>query len=334
MRKIMNGRFAALALSAGFCVQLGHGAEPARFTIIDQQISQAAAQVAALEKQVSDFRSGSGSWNPCPDAQQSSVLNRSCQAIVSGDARACGSSPKSGAPDDCRALYWDMISSKVLITAAADPAGARRLCLDMRAKDENNLRHPVDANAFCDVYLRYAADAHERLLKLAPLFHISADSDKSRAMLAAREVKERLYMGVEDPGRCAAGKNDWLDQEICRTAHGYRTSYANHDPSLCGRSGLCRALMGQGGGSCDYYAGSPAGNGSCGQSDVKQLTRSLTDARQGLMGLVQSLDNVEPRGQKGIASRRLKLMSLHKECGGMLRAIGSKDVKPAPVPDR
>ena len=327
MRNKMNWLCAAAALSV--CVRFVSGAEPApdktgdaQFSAIDAQIAGAAQQVASLQKSVRESPSDMNSTSQCPDPQQTLTLKRTCEAVVLGDAGACGKSEEIDTANDCKVLYWDFMASEVLIKAAANPVAARRLCLDMMANNNNkgSRRPPIDPNAYCDVYIRYADDAHERVAHLAPLYHMGADSEKTRKMLAAAEEKEHLFMGDDSSVCPAKSGGDWMKRQICLTAHSYRAAFSKKDSNLCGESGLCRALMGRGKDDCAVYAGGLDGS-SCAQNGVKPLSTGLAEMQLRLMKLVQTLDAIMPRGQPGVASRRKKVLALHKKCGDMMQAL-------------
>jgi hypothetical protein len=319
----MNRCVAALAVVS--ILGIGAGAAGAKtVNDFDQKLDSATARVSELEKAVRDVSppTAKRGGNSSPDRN---VLYGACRAVALGNEAACFVSAQGDAKQQsgCKGFFWNLIQSKVLITAANEPARALRTCLDMRIHQNKLQTKKVDPAIFCRDYVRYAGDARERA---ASLWSLLRDSP-TQAMDASVVDEELAAMGSADLRTCQS-QDDWASRLICTTARSYRAAYARKDAKLCGDSALCRALMEQGEGVCYVYAPSTA--------DPKQLFMELTSTANDLMALLNSLDMGTSRGA-GYAAKRQRILALHKRCEVLiskLRGPGSAKAGESGAPAR
>jgi hypothetical protein len=170
------------------------------------------------------------------------VMENACRGILARDPRSCSI---EGHGNSCLSLYWQLIESKVLITAPSDPQGAARLCLAMMNQDKELKRHRgIDGRAYCEILVRDADDARARTAALMALLKMPVNDAQGRAMLAAETERQRGVMGLAGPETYRLEK-EWEERQDYLAARAYRAAYAEKDPRRCADSGLCRALMGE-----------------------------------------------------------------------------------------
>ena len=343
MSKITNRRFeiAAAMLGAFFLARVVHAAgdmgDQTSLPSVDRQIAAAAERIASLKKLVDEapleknrcrasfsidamLKDSANASGFGVDYARNLAMYQVCRGILAGSPAACGDAMGASGGRSCQTAYWHAIESKVLITAATDPIGANRTCLLMRTEDDDARRDHVDPRAFCEVEVHEAGDVRAWASKMAPLFGMRSDSDKMRA----QEIVQRVRMGLIEPKFCQDQK-DWLEQQSCAAARGYRTAYAHKTPSLCGKSGLCLALMGRRDG-CGIYA-DRLGDAFCAHEDRKKaISAALAETQGKLLNLIRILDGSQ--GQGGVSERRRRVVGLLKRVNSLSKI--SMDVNAGP----
>ncbi|MFI5361190.1 MAG: hypothetical protein ACHQ49_04405 [Elusimicrobiota bacterium] len=209
------------------------------------------------------------------------------------------------------------------MTAAANPAAAKRLCQDVKTEERSldqkgRALVSTDAKAYCDIYVDYV-DLHERVAKLAVLLGIHPGGKG----IAFEEKRERLYLGLNSAEACSAVKGAWTETESCLTARLYRKAYTQKNPDLCGGSGLCRALMGQPAGCGVYAEGHAAPDGP--ENNRKLFFESLLQTQRDMVALAVALDGA--KDLPGYSHRKKQVADLMSRCKRMVDAMTDNSAK-------
>ncbi len=270
------------------------------------------------------------------------LLSMTCRAIQLGSVQACetppelksgtekpmanGKMPQSslgGLATGCRDLYWESVQSKILITAASDPAGAQRRCVEMESRtDEPILPVNSDAKSYCEAYLSSAGDPKQRA---ATMLRLWAQSGIDPSLHGRVEGGEALYQGLGTAEGCAKESTTSVkahpSREGCNLARLFRAAYAKKDPRLCGESedaGLCRAQLGLKD-ACDEYGDGLASAYCSSPNAAEDLNAHRMKLGLALKSMMVDLHNMELSIGKSKA-RMTKVAALKKQCSDLIRA--------------
>ena len=311
----------AVAFSASVYIRLAHAEDSkSAAAYMTERIRTATANVDELE---SIAREAPWSRNGVESTMISSrrpVFSRACQALLTSNEAACGGAI------ECRELSSKLFHSKVLLTAAAAPAAAKRMCVDMKTEELSQDRGSrslviADPKAYCDIYVNNV-DLHERVAKLVGLLGVPAGGKEAAFAVAFEEKRERLYLGLSSSEACFAQKGAWTETESCVTARLYQQAYTQKNPALCGKSGLCRALMGQP--ACGVYAeGAASVEGP--ENNRKLWFEQLLQTQRDMVALSAAVDG--GKGLPGYAQRKKQVADLHRRCNHLIETMENKPVK-------
>lgn len=338
MLKRLNWQFVVplFVLGFGVSVRSASAGETGRLNALDAQISSATARISALEALLKGVASESGVKEKCrqsfsvsalmtrptyavdfpggeTEQAQTVVKYFACHALLLGDRGSCFD--RNPEIPDCKDLFDRLLQTKVVVTAATDPAGAKRLCTTI-------LDMPPGS---CEIMAAGAADAHELATKLAPLYAKYAKWTTANIEEAVRQI-----MGLAQVDSCRAfNKGSWPHALACTTARAYRMAAAKRDPSLCGDSGLCLALMGRRMESCERYSDSIRESvcakdaAAVAAAGTVHLSEAIKASQQELKPLWGFVDG-RPYSDREVKSRRRQVSALIKRCDAMMRTLSGK----------
>ena len=252
-------RAAVLAAVAVVGGRLGYAADAKK--VSPRPSERAAAQFRALSAELEGYEQAvhklSTVGGPL-DVKRADIpnLSKACQALSVQNPGVCElasrTTPAVGRESlNCRDIYWRLVQSKLAITASDQPDAARRTCKTMTAQTDTFKNVPFTPDAWCDFYVGYVSGKYN-MTELMRTRATPAQREKFAPLIPAWEQRERIIAGAGEPNACRSARSGF-ERVICEEARLYREAYKSKDPSMCGHSGVCRALLGQGASSCSQY---------------------------------------------------------------------------------